>query len=265
MRTTLIFLLLTTRLLTAFPQSEARVGELFKQIAAQDSGYLQKRDALLILSMANVLDSTNIDYERDIKESDTIAKYYRMNNGNYLFSIEYGFDDYYYEKSNILIELSPQGKVLKKETFYPCYRGFPCGNFNKFGNFFCLKFYTCSEGGYLETTLLLFKEITDSLRHIPFSCWTAATGYEDTIEHKHSDLTCSSVIKKIENDSLIISYSSEVTFFVFIGEGRDIKSKVVDIIKHEPFDILYIYKDNEWHFADEKDYEKFSNTCFYFF
>jgi hypothetical protein len=259
-------MLLAVTFSNAFPQSGFRVDKLFKQIATQDSGFLQKREALQILSMAGVLDSTNIENEQWIEESDTIAKYYKNGNGNYIISIESGFYGYY-EKSNILIEFSPQGKVLNKKIYYHCYCCSPCGNFNKFGDFFCLEIYSCGEGGYAETDLLLFKEIApmDSLKFIPFSCWTGETGYEDTIEHKHSNLTSIGIIKKVENDSLIISYSSEETFFVFIGEGRDIEEKVVEIKKQEPFDVLYIYKDNAWHFADEKDYEKFNTTCFYFF
>ena len=251
MRTTLIFLLLTTRLFTACSQSEARVGELFSQIATQDSGYLQKKDALLILSMANVLDSTNIDYERDIKESDTIAKYYRMNNGNYLFSIEY---DIYY--APILIECSPKGKVLKKEDYFHGYSGH-CRNFYKLGDFFGLEIY---DQGFPSANILLylFKEVTpqDSLNIIPIWHWDIYNEEEDEEGHaiNITYIDCSSTMK-LENDSLTVTYITEILVMEPVDNEKDDKVVFKVIEEKEPLDVLYIYKNKQWHLADKENLE----------
>ena len=283
-----IFLLLANLFFSAFCQGQLAEEMLFKRIIAQDSGFLQKREVFQISAIVNIIDSVNKienDYQKEeyIKdgrteeeyseylkflddliekkdtENDTIAKYYkRTDNGNYVIAVEYCFLGYYCN-SNILIEISSQGKLLKKEIYYHCYSGRLLGNFNKFGDFFGLKLSSCSMGGYYIVSLCIFKEIApvDSLNQIPFWCYTAETD-DDTIENKHVSWGCDGTIKKIENDSLIISYFPKA----YISEyGEDSE----EIIEKEPFDILYIYKNNQWHVADKGEYEKLMwSTCFYF-
>ena len=196
----LFFLLLLAGLFSyAYCQGERSAEKaLFKRITAQDSGFLLKKDALLILSMANVIDSTNKNHEKHIEENDTIAKYYKRKNGNYIFTIQYYcWSDYY--NSNILVEFSPQGEALKKEIYYHYYEGSPCGNFNKHGDFFSLETYT--EGvGTLDISLYLFKEITtkDSLNGIPFLRRLSSLFFkEEMTDDKHKEMTCYGKIKKM--------------------------------------------------------------------
>jgi len=240
-------------------QISAKEKKLFKQIIAQDSGFLLKKEALLILSMAEVIDSTNKDHEKYIKECDTIAKYYKKSNGNYIFSIKYDVDGLYH--SHILIECSPKGKILKKEIYYHgtmyCLENY-YKNFNKFGDFFSLGI--CSGGmGSSDYFLYIFKEITpeDSLNMIPFYCWISAEGfYDEMSDGKSKEMSCYGTIKKIENDSLIISYKQKYDIYVMTGKGRDIKSELLETIERDSFDVLYIYKKNQWRIANREDYKK---------
>ena len=269
MKRLFILLLLAGLFFCAYCQGERSAEEaLFKRITAQDSGFLLKKDALLILSMANVIDSTNKDHEKYIKKNDTIAKYYkRTDNGNYLFSIKYDVNGFYH--SHILIECSSKGKILKKEIYYHgtmyCLGNY-YKNFNKFGDFFGLGI--CSGGmgmGMSDYFLYIFKEIApeDSLNMIPFLCWVSAEGfYDEMTDDKYKDMTCYGKIKKLENDSLIISYAQEYDIYVTSGEGRDIKSELLETIKGDSFDVLYIYKNNQWRIASQEDYEKLSNFCY---
>ena len=235
---------------------------LFRQIVMQDSGYLQKKEALYLLSMAKIVDSTDEYYEENekyIKENDTIAKYYKMANGNYIFLIEYYFGGR--GNSNIIIEFSPQGEVVKKDIYSEscCGYSMPLGYFNKWGDFFSLEVCECAMGGVGSCDLFFFKEVTshDSLNRIPLDCWCSACG-DILDDDKYTIPLCSGTVKKIEKDSLIISYESRVEIFSFIGEG----SELLETINKKYFDILYIYKDNQWRIANKEDYENLNNTCF---
>jgi len=285
--------------LSAFSQEKNTISEkeLFKHISTQDSGFLLKKEVWQISAIVNIIDSVKKieeDYEREeiedgykkgeytkeevvkylkyIEEqkeeslkreekekNDTIAKYYKKNNGNYIFAIQYDFWGYYYG-SNILIEFSPKGEMIKNEIYYHCYYGSPCGNFNKLGDFFNLETYTCGYGGTFDISLFLFKEIAieDSLNRIPFLCWLSALFFDDEQmdDDKYKDMTCYGAIKKTENDSLIISYEQKYNIFVRIGKGRDIKSELLETIEGDTFDVLYLYKNNQWCVANPEDYEK---------
>ena len=296
MKRLFILLLLAGVFSGAYCQGERSAEEaLFKRITATDSGFLLKKEAMQISAIVNIIDSVNKKYEdykiEDIErqykegeiteeqrsnylkyiegkkeekkreeyktESDTIAKYYKKNNGNYIVAIQYSFLDYY-SGSNILIEFSSQGKFLKQAIYYHCYCCFPCGNFNKHGDFFSLETSSCAMGGYYSSDLYIFKEIApeDSLNNIPFWCYTTETGDYDSIENKYIDWGCDGTIKKIENDSLIITYSPRGEIW---GEGEDY-DKVLKTIEKESFDILYIYKNNRWYISNKEDYEKLENT-----
>ena len=270
MRANFVFILIMSVFSPAFSQEKNTMSEkeLFKHISTQDSGFLLKKEVWQILEIVNIIDSVNKEYEEEYREyitekdeNDTIAKYYKKNNGNYIFAIQYDFWGYYYG-SNILIEFFPKGEMVKNEIYYHCYYGSPCGNFNKLGDFFSLGIYhTCATGGYYNANLFLMKEIvsSDSLNQIPFWCYTAVTDDYDTIENRDICWACDGTIKKLENDSLIITYSPRGEIW---GEDYD---KVVKTINKEPFDILYIYENNQWHVADKGNYEKLMwSTCFYF-
>ena len=250
----------------AFPLTVISQGEkkLFKQIATQDSGYLQKKEALLILSIAGILDSTNIEYKQYINKSDTIAKYYkRTNNGNCIFCIEYTVDLGCYP-SHVLIECSPKGKILEKEVFF---NGPNCSvsynDFYKFGDFFALE--NCSSGfpssdGYLY----LFKGFPskDSLNIIPLWCLDIFDEEEDE-EGYITNVTwihCYSTMK-LENDSLTVIYISEKGTHVSVENGKEDETEYKIIEKSEPIDVLYIYKNRQWHIADKKQLKKW-NHCF---
>jgi len=267
MRIKFVFILLTTVFSSAYAQKKTTFdmqisdNALLKKITAQDSGYLQKKDALYILSMANVVADTTDEeikeYEKDIKENDTIAKYYKKTNGNYIILIRNYLDWWF--MSNIFIEFSPQGKIVKKEIFPHscCLESIPCNDFNKYGVFFSLEICTCSMGGSYENRLYLFKEIApaDSLNFIPLWCYEAETGDYDSITNDYMSWVCFAKIKKIENDTLIINYFPQRYIWVVGEDDRK-------VIEKEPFDILYIYKDNQWRIANKEDYEKFDITCF---
>jgi hypothetical protein len=303
MKRLFILLLLAGVFSGAYCQGERSAEEaLFKRITATDSGFLLKKEVMQISAIVNIIDSVNKkdenykieDIERRYKEgeiteeecmgylkyykeeqkekekieeykteNDTIAKYYKRENGNYIFNIQYTFifDDFF-DGSSILVEFSPEGKLLKQAIYYHCYWNFvygPCGNFNKLGDFFSVEGFTCSMGGIYINDLCIFKEIVpaDSLKRIPSGCYSAATD-EDTIENKYVSRGCDGIIKKIENDSLIISYIPKTYIF---GEGDDPE----ETIEKEPIDVLYIYENNQWHVASEENFEKLVNTtCFAF-
>ena len=248
--------------LTVFSQDER---ELFKRITAQDSGYLQKRDALQILSMADILDSTNIEHEQWIEESDTIAKYYkRTDNENYLFAIKYDINELYH--SHILIECSPKGKVLKKEVYYHgtryAFRNDYC-NFYRLGDFFALE---VSSNGFpsADVSLYLFKEVTpqDSLNRIPIWSWDIFEEEDDENGHtiKITFIICSST-RKIQNDTLTVTYMSELGVFVPVENGNEDEEEFKIIEKKEPIDVIYVYKNRQWHVPDRESFRKLNN-CF---
>jgi len=243
--------------LTVFSQDER---ELFKRITAQDSGYLQKKEALLILSMAGILDSTNIDHGEWVAESDTLAKYYkRTDNGNYLFAIKFDVDGTYH--SHILIECLPQGKVLKKEIYYhgtEYYFKDYCSNFYKLGDFFALKI---SSNGFpsADMFLYLFKEVTpqNSLNLIPIWHWDIYDEEDDEngVIIKTIFINCSSTMK-LEKDSLIVTYITEIGVFAPVENGNEDEEEFKIIEKKESLDVLYIYKNHQWHLADRENLEK---------
>jgi hypothetical protein len=76
----------------------------------------------------------------------------------------------------------------------------------------------------------------------------------------YSQIECNGTIKKIENDSLIINYITEEQIW---GDGEDGKYQILKTIEKESFDVLYIYKDNQWHIANDEEFDKLWNTCFW--
>ena len=272
-----VFLLFITLFFSPFSKAQTTLDmqiadkALLKKITAQDSGYLQKEEALSILSVANVVASEEYkENEKYIEENDTIAKYYKKTNGNYIILIRNHLSHWF--MSNVLIEFSSQGKILKKEI-YPyscCGESTPCSDFNKFDDFFCLKVCSCLNGGIGDNSLFLFKEIApeDALNRIPLYFWCSESRGRDNVFYdggKDLIMEYNGIIKKLENDSLIISYTSKEYILVLIGEGigGEFDSEILETIVKESFDILYVHKDNQWYIAHEEDFEKLATAiCF---
>ena len=132
-----------------------------------------------------------------------------------------------------------------------------CEAFNKTGDFFSLEICSCAMGGYYTSDLYLFKEIVhaDSLNYIPFWCCDGEKRDYDSITNENISWEYFGKIKKLEHDTLIINYFPRGYIWVVGEDDRK-------VIEKEPFDILYIYKDNQWRIANKEDYEKFDITCF---
>jgi len=121
------------------------------------------------------------------------------------------------------------------------------------------------EGGSSDYDLYLFKEIAtkDSLNRIPFLCWLYSDSfYDEMSDGKRKSMLCFSTIKKIENDTLVINYAQEYRIDTITHTDGYSMIGLLETINKEPFDVLYIYKNNQWRIANKEDYEKLKNTCF---
>lgn len=141
-----------------------------------DSGFINKKVGLPFLLSNNLTDTTE-SYWNQVNDFDTIAKYYKITEtGHYYYcSIDLSGKDPF--ETNLLIELTSDGEIIKSETFlhgnYPCCWGNYYDGFNKYGEFYGIDI--CGTGsGYCATYLFLFKNLIaqDSQKLIPVKYWS---------------------------------------------------------------------------------------------
>ena len=230
-----------------------------KLILTGDSGFITKDiglEFLLSNSLTDTIPNSSAWYL--FKQNDTIGKYYRMENNNYIMClIDYGSQKEYWFETHIVMEIGAKGELVKSERFfhgnYPCCWNNAYEGFSKYGNFFGIQI--CGTGsGFCSSDLYLFKEITpqDSISSIPFSCYVMI---DDVIATFHTFYTLSVELKK---DVLIINY--------ILKEGTEQSNKKkgnntykVQII--DEFEIRYFYENEQWHTKENDKLEKLNSFC----
>ncbi|MCW4467530.1 hypothetical protein OGH69_00990 [Flavobacterium sp. MFBS3-15] len=214
--------------------------------AAADSGFVRKEQAVKLLLQANY----DLGYElepgqrdtldlnlHDITDTDTLGKYYRMDNGNYLACLP---DVIHPDRFSILVllEYSPDGKVLQAEPFYG-------------GMHFCCwdKYYdtlnkheegyysinTCGTGsGHCSSYTHLFKGFGQQGGYICTYIWTGWCK-----PGRKAMLACHLTSKmEIKNDTVTMHYKME-----HLKERRNGKYKTVF---SEKFDVKYVEREQGW-------------------
>jgi len=142
-----------------------------------DSGFITKKVGLPFL-LSNKLTDTTESFWDQVKDFDTIAKYYKIKEtGNYYYcsidiSGQYSFE------THLIIELTSDGEIIKSERFkhgnYACCWNNYYDGFNKYGDYYGIDI--CGTGsGYCATYLFLFKNLIpqDSQKEIPIRYWSS--------------------------------------------------------------------------------------------
>jgi len=218
-----------------------------------DSGYILKKQAIDILAQADYEYYSNKDPKirdttdsnaADIKSTDTIGKFYKLKNGNYLACLE---DIIHTDRPavKVLAELDKSGKVLRSEGYhsgmYFCCWANRYEGFRKYGPYFSVK--TCGTGsGHCSTAMHLFKEFTPQDMGIYteiFSAWCTdiniACRYSSTVD--------------IKGDAVTVHYTMQQ-----IHEDDNGTTKVINT---EKFDIKYIKRENQWIALDSTKIREF--------
>jgi len=218
-----------------------------------DSGYILKKQAIDILSQADYEYYSNNDPKvkdtidlnaADIKLTDTIGKFYKLKNGNYLACVE---DIIHTDRPavKVLTELDKSGKVLRSEGYssgmYFCCWANKYEGFRKYGPYFSIK--TCGTGsGHCSAAIYLFKEFAPQDMGIYteiFSAWCTdiniACSYTSTIDIKDNTVTVHYTMQQIHEDD----------------NGK------TKVIKTEKFDIKYIERESKWIALDSTKIHEF--------
>ncbi len=198
-----------------------------------DSGYINKKEGLQFLLSNSLSDTANSAWYL-MKETDTIGKYYKVNeSGNfYLCLIDYS--NRYTFETHLIIEVNPSGDVLESERFrhgnYPCcWRNYYDG-FNKYGEYFGI--ITCGTGsGYCASHLYLFKQLIsqDEQKSIPEDYWSCGPNGE--FHSLNSTM-------EFQQGNLIMHYKLDYGKMSLKGKNKVKKTK--------SFDAIYTFKDNKW-------------------
>ncbi len=209
-----------------------------------DSGYIKKAEALKLLSQAKY-DLGYVPEGRDtldlgllnIKATDTLGKFYRMENGNYLTCLQ---DVTHPDRIStlLLIEYSPEGKVTQTEPYwggmYLCCWDKAYDGFNKHTEgYYSIK--TCGTGSaHCSSYTHLFKGFGPQGNGI---CDYAYTGMCKA--GRRSPIACLLTSDmEIKNDTVTLHYKME-----HLKERRNGKYKVTE---SEKFDIKYVEREQGW-------------------
>lgn len=137
-------------------------------------------------------------------------------------------------ETHLLIELNPNGELLKVERFfhgnYPCCWNNYYDGFKKFGN--CFGLMTCGTGsGHCSSYLYLFNDIfpQDQQNSILIESWFGGEG--DISQSVSSEI-------EFKEDKLVLNYKLEN------GELDDDLNFIVKETKK--FDVNYYFKNNRW-------------------
>lgn len=209
-----------------------------------DSGYVRKEEAVKLLSQANYdlgykpenRDTLVLDLP-DIKVTDTIGKYYRMDNGNYLACLP---DVIHPDRFSVLvlIEYSPDSKIIRTEPFFGgmyfcCWdKSYDTLNKHEEGYF---SITTCGTGsGHCSSYIHLIKGFGSQGQGI---CSYAFTGM--CLPGPRSPIACHLTSDmEIKNDTVTMHYTME-----HLKERRNGKYKTVF---SEKFDIKYVEREQGW-------------------
>lgn len=195
-----------------------------------DSGYITKKAGLPLLLFYGITDTTNSSWNW-IKDSDTIAKYYRDQQTGHYFICSFDCSNMFDFSTHIIFELNQNGKLIKNERFfhgnYPCCWENHYNGFNRYGTFYGINI--CGTGsGYCAKHLFLFKNLIpqDSQKLIPIEYWS------NSGEGEAQSL---SSLMKIENNEILMHYKLEIGLLddslnFNINETRefDAKFKLID-------------------------------------
>jgi len=251
-----------------------------KLILTNDSGFVTKKEGLAFL-LANSLTDTlpwsdTIYYDSPItlfdgtthtywidngddgwylfKQTDTIGKYYRIENSNNYMMCLIDYGSKYDFETHLVIEITSDGKLVKSERFfhgnYPCCWGNNYDGFSKYGDFFGIEI--CGTGsGYCASYLHLFKEVTpqDSINSIRLNCWAYIDSDDD--EASYASITSNMEIKK---DELLLHY-------VLIYGTLDENYGWGKIHSSEKFAIRYFYKNGKWDTEDKDKLKVLMEWC----
>jgi hypothetical protein len=198
-----------------------------------DSGYINKPLAQQLLLKLKDKDSINLT-AGNYKENDTLGKYYRMSNGNYMAFIN-DFIHPQYEPSQLLGEFTPSGKLLKNDRcgngmYLCCWKSSDDG-FKKKGNYFYIK--SCGTGsGYCSGHITLFTSLNDyNTESILEQLWASMCVGE---------FACSlTSAMEIKSDTVIMHYTLKKI------DRMSEKTKLTD-----KFEISYIRKNEQWMATD---------------
>lgn len=203
-----------------------------------DSGYILKKEGidLLLKSSIKGSDTTDLVVE-DVKSTDTIGKYYKMRNGNYMacvLNIIHPDRNYW----PIVLEMKPDATILADEEFsdgmYLCCWGNYYEGFNKHGDYFSVK--ACGTGsGFCSGEIYLFKDLqTLSSGSIAKSAWSSLCREG----HNNQPLSCRlTSTMDIKRDTVIMHYQLQTI------KSKRRRNKVK---KTEFFDVKYIERNSAW-------------------
>lgn len=128
-----------------------------------DSGYINKKQGLPFLLHRKFSDTTQKSW-RYIKDTDTIAKYYKKNKNTYFICFfDYNMIQYDFE-TNLLIEIKVSSKkqeVIKVERYFHgnyscCWNNFD--GFQKKGDYFMFNY--CGTGsGYCSSQMVIMQDV----------------------------------------------------------------------------------------------------------
>lgn len=195
-----------------------------------DSGFILKPQAVKLLNTVRNIDTIDIGWENYI-ENDTVGKYYKTSWGTFYACILKPLS-----ATRVIIEMTPENKILKSEYFYSgtyhcCWNNDHEG-FQKHGDYYSVR--TCGTGsGYCAGELNVFQKIpSKSSNSILESVWvsTCFEGYSCSLTS----------IMKIRNDTVFMNYTLE----------KGILKKKFKVKKTEKFDIYYTKKDSKWIASD---------------
>jgi len=208
---------------------------------SQDSGYILKPQGLALLLRGNFEgiynDTINLEYYSELKDTDTIGKYYRMDNGNLFACIK----DIIHSGSgagHLMAELAPDKTMITSE-YYPNGMYLCCWNnmydgFRRQGPYYVLDF--CGTGsGHCSRGSYFMKGPGDNHGvNITTYIWTSwCTG------GKNGLLACRlNSSPEFKRDTIIMHYTLQ-----HLEEKRNDKYKVKST---EKFDIEYVKRDTAW-------------------
>lgn len=252
MKTLLPFLFITSAILLSIEMRKHNHTSSKKEPIgfSADSGYIQKEDAIKLLSQVKYDTDTTVTKDSidmdlyDIKTTDTIGKFYRMENGNYLaFVYDVIHPDRYLY---MLLESTPNGTVLKSEPYWSgmhqcCWENGSLG-FKKYANGY-FGTQSCGTGsGHCSSYIYLFKNFTPQGHGICSYIWTGWCVGGEIACNLTSDM-------KIKNDTVTMHYTMQ-----HLKERRNGKYKVID---EEKFDIKYVAHKQVWIALDSTKIREF--------
>jgi len=207
-----------------------------------DSGYILKQQGTAIL--LQIKDTATVYVNNSsFKNNDTIGKYYKAKNGNYIACV---LDIIHPGTNNhpVILECKPNGTILKNEHFYGGY--LCCWNnnhegFQKHGDYYSIK--TCETGsGFCSGNINVFKELEPQLiDDIPTSTWSSLYA----LQAEGPALSCRMTSRiSIKSDTVFVHYKLET---LEPDESEDVNYKVINT---EFFDIKYTKRETVWEALD---------------